>query len=135
MYIWLIVSNFNRLLFFESEYHDEENEKRKEFVPKNNSDIEKQQNASSNSLLQKRKLRKKKTMSDKENSDLPLLDLDIGSFKDSCNENSQVNNHEVHQANKRNTGENCILFIPGILFLYIYVRCVTILLVNICIFG
>lgn len=99
---------FYRLLFFEAEYHDEENEKRKEFVPKNNTDIEKQQNASSNSLLQKRKMRKKKSISEKENSDVPLLDLDNESSKDSFNENSQVTDHEVQQTNKKNAGENYI---------------------------
>lgn len=100
--------SFTRLLFFEAEYHDdEENKKAKESL-KNAGDKEKQINASSNSALQKRKTKKKKDL-DKENGDVPLLDIDNDSIAGSFNEFPEINNHEdPHKINERNTSKNLL---------------------------
>lgn len=103
---WIFL--FYRLLFFESEYHDEENKKKADLVSKNNRAEADKQIAPSNNLSQNRKLRKKKSDPEKESSDVPLLDL--GNEKTSSHENSQVTNHEgQHMNSKKTKGNNCTL--------------------------
>lgn len=117
---------FSRLLFFESEYHDEESTKRKkENLSKDNIDKVKQQSSSSSSS-QKRKMKKKKSENEKEkeNSDVPLLDLDNESLKDSFQEQSQVTNHEEqHINNEKNSSMNYPIYILLKIKFIIYFSC------------